>query len=92
LVKNAKGIITDSGGITEEATVLNVPCITMRNSTERPETITHGTNVLVGEDMALLAAKLDDLEKGIWKTNQGPALWDGHSSERIVNILLCKRD
>lgn len=92
LVKNAKGIITDSGGITEEATVLNVPCITMRNTTERPETVTHGTNVLVGDDMALLAEKLNDLDRGIWKSNLGPELWDGQSSERIVNILLCKRD
>lgn len=91
LVKNAKGIITDSGGITEEATVLNVPCITMRNTTERPETVTHGTNVLVGDDMELLAAKLDDLHKGIWKSNLVPALWDGQSAERIVNILLCNR-
>jgi UDP-N-acetylglucosamine 2-epimerase (non-hydrolysing) len=91
LVKNAKGVITDSGGITEEATVLNVPCITLRNTTERPETVTHGTNVLVGDDMVLLAEKLNALEKGIWKSNQGPALWDGKSAERIINILLCKK-
>lgn len=92
LVKNAKGIITDSGGITEEATILNVPCITMRDTTERPETVTHGTNVLVGDDMNLLATMLDRIAKDTWKTNQGPALWDGKTSERIVNILLCKRD
>lgn len=91
LIKNAKAILTDSGGITEEATILNVPCITMRNSTERPETITHGTNVLVGDNMNLLGKMLQKIEQGDWKTNQGPALWDGKTSERIVNILLCKR-
>ncbi len=90
LIKNAKAILTDSGGITEEATILNVPCITMRNSTERPETITHGTNVLVGDNMNLLGRMLQKIEQGDWKTNQGPALWDGKTSERIVNILLCK--
>jgi UDP-N-acetylglucosamine 2-epimerase (non-hydrolysing) len=91
LIKHAKGIITDSGGITEEATMLNVPCITMRNSTERPETVTHGTNVLVGEDMTLLAEMLNRIEQGNWKSNATPALWDGKTSDRIVNILLCKK-
>lgn len=92
LVKNAKGIITDSGGITEEATILNVPCITLRNTTERPETITHGTNVLVGDNRAQLAKMLNIIEEGNWKSSQGPALWDGNTAERIINILLCKKD
>lgn len=92
LVKNAKGVITDSGGITEEATILNVPCITMRNSTERPETITHGTNVLVGDNRAQLAEMLAVINNGNWKSNKGPELWDGKTAERIVNILLCKKD
>ncbi|MFM1930494.1 MAG: hypothetical protein RL387_1822 [Bacteroidota bacterium] len=92
LVKNAKGIITDSGGITEEATMLNVPCITMRNTTERPETITDGTNVLVGDNRIQLAEMLGVMDDGHWKSNKGPALWDGKTSERIVNILLCKKD
>lgn len=92
LIKYAKGVITDSGGITEEATILDIPCITMRNTTERPETITEGTNVLVGDDMTLLAENLNILDKGIWKSNKGPALWDGKTSERIVNVLLCRKD
>ncbi len=92
LVKNAKAIITDSGGITEEATILNVPCITLRDTTERPETVTHGTNVLVGEDMHLLSLMLNKIDRGDWKTNIGPALWDGKTAERIINVFLCKKD
>jgi UDP-N-acetylglucosamine 2-epimerase (non-hydrolysing) len=60
-VKYAKGIITDSGGITEEATLLNIPCITLRNSTERPETVTQGTNILVGDDLNQLEFCLNDI-------------------------------
>ncbi len=88
LIKNAKGIITDSGGITEEATVLNVPCLTMRNSTERPETVLQGTNELIGEDINRVDLYLRQIVEGRWKKGCIPQYWDGHTSERIVRILL----
>lgn len=87
LIKNSKGIITDSGGITEEATVLHIPCLTLRTSTERPETITEGTNELIGDDMDKLRNCIDKIIKGNWKTGSVPKLWDGKTSERIVKIL-----
>lgn len=88
LVKNAKGIITDSGGITEEATVLNVPCMTLRDSTERPETITMGSNELIGTNPSNLSPFLQRLQEGQWKKSTIPPLWDGKTSERIVSILM----
>jgi UDP-N-acetylglucosamine 2-epimerase (non-hydrolysing) len=88
LIKHAKGIITDSGGITEEATVLGVPCMTMRNSTERPETVSMGSNVLVGTDPDKLKPHLDTLMKNEWKKSTVPPLWDGKAAERIVSKLL----
>ena len=88
LIKNARGIITDSGGITEEATVLNIPCITMRNSTERPETVLDGTNELVGDDLFLLSKLIHKIVIGNWKTGGIPDLWDGKTSERIVDVLI----
>lgn len=88
LIKNAKGIITDSGGITEEATVLNIPCLTLRNSTERPETVLHGTNELVGDDYEKLSACLSKIIDGNWKEGAVPVYWDGRTSERIVDVLL----
>ena len=87
LVKHAKGVITDSGGITEETTVLGVPCITLRDSTERPETVTIGSNELIGTDPAKLQAALDRLFAGQWKQGGIPPLWDGRTGERIVAIL-----
>lgn len=88
LVKHAKGIITDSGGITEEATVLNIPCLTLRNSTERPETVTMGTNELIGEDLPKLKTYLAKIIAGDWKKGSIPEFWDGRTSERIVSSLL----
>ena len=88
LVKHAKGVITDSGGITEETTVMGVPCITLRDSTERPETVTVGTNELIGTDPAAIKPVLDSLFAGNWKKGSIPDLWDGKTSERIVEILL----
>jgi UDP-N-acetylglucosamine 2-epimerase (non-hydrolysing) len=87
LVKHAKGVITDSGGITEETTVMGVPCMTLRTSTERPETVTMGTNELLGIDPAALKPALDRLFAGQWKRGQVPPLWDGKTGERIVAIL-----
>src|SRR5688572_11289252 len=88
LVKNAKAIITDSGGITEEATLLKVPCLTLRDSTERPETVTIGTNELVGRDPLKLIPFLNQLNKGQWKESSIPPLWDGKTAVRIVAKLI----
>ena len=88
LIKNAKAVITDSGGITEETTVLGIPCITLRNTTERPETVTIGTNKLVGVELANLNKYLNDIIEGRWKKGSIPELWDGQTSSRIVYELL----
>ncbi len=88
LVKFAKGVITDSGGITEETTVMGVPCMTLRTSTERPETCTLGTNELLGTDPGALKAALVKLFAGEWKKGEIPPLWDGKTAERIVEVLL----
>lgn len=87
LVKNAKAVITDSGGITEETTVLGVPCLTLRDTTERPETVSIGTNELIGTDPARLAPALDRLFAGGWKKGAIPELWDGQTGPRIVQHL-----
>lgn len=87
LVEHAKAVITDSGGITEETTVMGVPCITLRDNTERPETITLGTNELIGTDPAAIKPALDMLFAGEWKKGGIPELWDGKAAERIVNHL-----
>ncbi|WP_242916768.1 non-hydrolyzing UDP-N-acetylglucosamine 2-epimerase [Pontibacter liquoris] len=84
LVQHAKGVITDSGGITEETTVMGVPCMTLRNSTERPETCTLGTNELLGSDPQALKQALDRLYAGNWKKGSIPPLWDGQTAKRIV--------
>ncbi|MFD1161304.1 MULTISPECIES: non-hydrolyzing UDP-N-acetylglucosamine 2-epimerase [Hwangdonia] len=88
LVKNAFGVLTDSGGITEETTVMDVPCITLRNSTERPETCELGTNVLVGNDPSKIKSAFENLLSGNWKQSKIPELWDGKAAERIVNHLV----
>jgi|YelNatPaOPRAMG01_1025707.scaffolds.fasta_scaffold00907_11 UDP-N-acetylglucosamine 2-epimerase (non-hydrolysing) len=87
LVQHSKGIITDSGGITEEATVLQIPCITLRNSTERPETITMGTNELIGDDMEKMHQCLQLILQNKWKSGTVPPLWDGKTAERIVENI-----
>jgi UDP-N-acetylglucosamine 2-epimerase (non-hydrolysing) len=80
-------VITDSGGVTEETTVLGVPCVTLRNSTERPETVTIGTNELIGTDPAALEPALARLFAGQWKKGAIPPLWDGRTGERIAEEL-----
>jgi UDP-N-acetylglucosamine 2-epimerase (non-hydrolysing) len=87
LVKHARAVITDSGGITEEATIMNVPCLTLRDSTERPETIDVGTNVLIGTDPAGLAPVLDRLFSKQWQVGGVPERWDGRAGTRIAAIL-----
>ena len=88
LVKNAKAVITDSGGITEETTVMHVPCLTLRNNTERPETCTIGTNMLVGTDPQNIALAMKRLFDGNWQKGSIPELWDGHAAERIVEQII----
>ncbi len=88
LVKNAKAVITDSGGITEETTVMGVPCMTLRDNTERPETVTVGTNELIGTDPKAIAPAMKMLFAGDWKKGEIPELWDGQTAERIVEVLL----
>lgn len=87
LVKNARAVITDSGGVTEETTVMGVPCLTLRDSTERPETVTTGTNELIGTNPAALAPALEKLFAGHWKKGGIPEKWDGHTGERIAEAL-----
>jgi len=88
LVKYAKAVVTDSGGITEETTVMQVPCITLRDNTERPETITIGTNELIGTNPKNIQPAFDKLLSGQWKKGGVPPLWDGKAAERIVKHLL----
>lgn len=88
LVKNSKAVITDSGGITEETTIMNIPCLTLRDNTERPETITEGTNVLVGTNPKNLKLYMDKLWEGNWKKGSVPEKWDGNTAERIVDVLI----
>ena len=87
LVLHSRAVVTDSGGITEETTVMGVPCITLRDNTERPETCMVGTNELIGTNPAAVKPALDKLYAGEWKKGAIPELWDGHAAERIVEIL-----
>ena len=88
LVKHAFAVLTDSGGITEETTVLNVPCLTLRENTERPETCEIGTNVLVGNDSTKIENAFKTLFSGTWKQGRIPELWDGKAAHRITNHLV----
>jgi len=87
LVEHSLAVITDSGGITEETTVMGVPCMTLRDSTERPETVTMGTNELLGTNPDAIAPAMQRLLSGNWKKGAIPPLWDGHTSERIIEII-----
>lgn len=88
LLERARIVLTDSGGIQEETTALGVPCLTLRENTERPITITEGTNQLVGQDPAKILSATRQILSGDTKPGRIPKLWDGHAAERIVEILL----
>jgi len=88
LVAHARMVLTDSGGIQEETTVLGVPCLTLRNNTERPATVEEGTNLLVGQDpQRILTAARQVLSSGGPKAGHTPELWDGRAADRILDVL-----
>jgi UDP-N-acetylglucosamine 2-epimerase (non-hydrolysing) len=88
LMKDATLVVTDSGGIQEETTALGVPCLTMRENTERPITVEQGTNVLVGRKRTLIQRYVAEILAGGGKRGRIPELWDGHASERIASHLV----
>jgi UDP-N-acetylglucosamine 2-epimerase (non-hydrolysing) len=88
LVSHSKAIVTDSGNVAEEATFLDIPCITLNTYAEHPETVTQGSNRLVGEDPHALAEALDTLREGRWQKGHLPERWDGRTAERIIQTLL----
>jgi UDP-N-acetylglucosamine 2-epimerase (non-hydrolysing) len=88
LVRHGKAVLTDSGGITEETTVMGVPCMTLRDNTERPETIAVGTNELIGTDPGAIGPAMEKLFSGNWKKGSIPEKWDGKAAERIVSVLM----
>ena len=88
LVERSFAVVTDSGGITEETTVMGVPCLTLRDNTERPETITVGTNELIGTKPKNIAPAMKTLFAGDWKKGGIPELWDGKTAERIIQTII----
>ncbi|MBV9086381.1 MAG: UDP-N-acetylglucosamine 2-epimerase, partial [Acidobacteriaceae bacterium] len=91
LQQRATAVVTDSGGIQEETTYLGVPCLTVRENTERPITTTSGTNILVGRDLDRLQAELERILQGKKKDRVTPPLWDGHAAERIADVIVAGR-
>lgn len=87
LIKNAQMVLTDSGGLQEEATVLGIPCLTLREQTERPITVTLGTSEILGRDREAVLRAVDRVLQGEWKKGVIPPLWDGHTAERIADVL-----
>jgi len=87
LERHTAVIITDSGGIQEETTFLGVPCLTLRENTERPVTVEIGSNVLVGKDHTRLVREVDAILDGRVRRGQSPPLWDGHAAERIASMF-----
>jgi UDP-N-acetylglucosamine 2-epimerase (non-hydrolysing) len=87
LIRAARLALTDSGGVQEETTALGVPCVTLRDNTERPITVEEGTNVLVGQDPRRLVAAVDEVLRAGGKAGRVPAMWDGRSAERIAAKL-----
>lgn len=92
LTTNAKFVLTDSGGIQEETTYLQIPCLTLRENTERPVTTELGTNVICGLKEKLIIKKIMEIESGKFRKGKIPKLWDGNAAERVVKILLTKLD
>jgi UDP-N-acetylglucosamine 2-epimerase (non-hydrolysing) len=90
LLSKATLVLTDSGGIQEETTALGVPCLTLRENTERPITISEGTNLLIGTDPAKILVAAQHILAGKGKAGRIPPFWDGHAAERIVEVLLRK--
>ena len=88
LMAQAKVVMTDSGGIQEETTALGVPCITLRENTERPITVEQGTNTIVGVDPELIYSTFKEVMTNGGKAGNQPELWDGHAAERIVKDLV----
>ena len=87
LQKESRFVLTDSGGIQEETTYLGIPCLTLRNNTERPITVESGSNTITAIDAAKIYEAVDQILKGSYKAGTVPELWDGKTAERIVNIL-----
>jgi UDP-N-acetylglucosamine 2-epimerase (non-hydrolysing) len=92
LVKESAFVLTDSGGVQEESTVLRVPCLTLRDSTERPATVTEGSNRIVGKDPGAIVEAADQAIAGEWKFRGVPEKWDGRAARRIVAVLLREED
>jgi UDP-N-acetylglucosamine 2-epimerase (non-hydrolysing) len=88
LMDRARLVLTDSGGVQEETTILGVPCLTLRENTERPVTVTEGTNEVIGSSPERIVEASVAILEGQGKEGQGPALWDGHAAERIVQVIL----
>jgi UDP-N-acetylglucosamine 2-epimerase (non-hydrolysing) len=88
LIERCKAVITDSGGITEESTVLGIPCMTLRSNTERPETVSVGTNELLGTQIESIEPAMKKLFSGNWKKGTVPIFWDGKTSERIISHII----
>ena len=84
LMAGARIVLTDSGGLQEETTALGVPCLTMRENTERPITVDQGTNTMVGRDIDAIRAKAAEILRGEGKSGRVPEFWDGHTAERIA--------
>lgn len=88
LMAGAKLVLTDSGGIQEETTALQVPCLTLRANTERPSTVELGTNAIVGDDLELAGQMVERILRGNWKKGTVPPLWDGHAARRVVDAVV----
>ena len=87
LIRSSRYVITDSGGIQEETTFCRIPCITLRPNTERPSTLTLGTNTLLPLDVEQISATIGEIEGGTYKKGEIPPFWDGKATERIVNYF-----